>query len=64
LPHFWAFVTAFALFKIEPVVRVYCPWCRKQVEKISPLWRNRIEIAILIVAPSFMLGLPLGTKNI
>jgi hypothetical protein len=46
----WAIVSAFALFGIEPVVKAYWPWGYRQIERLSAQTRTRVEIGILIAA--------------
>jgi hypothetical protein len=57
-----AIVSAFALFVIEPMVRAYWPWGHRQLERLSPRSRTKIEIAVLIMA-FFMQVFRRGTKN-
>jgi hypothetical protein len=43
----WAIVSAFALFAIEPIVEAYWPWGHKQLERLSKTTRTKIEIVII-----------------
>jgi hypothetical protein len=50
LPKWWAIVSAFALFGLDPIIRAYWPWGARQLDRLSHQTRTRIEIAIVIAA--------------
>jgi hypothetical protein len=49
-PKWIAVVSAFALFGIEPIVKAYWPWGSRQLDRLSPDSRRRIEMCILVLA--------------